>query len=80
MSNEVETVFKKGKKQGSIYLANEYLKSNNQKLINQVLDIILNPQKDMSDPDTLEWLKFLIASGNHFQDFHKEGNCDRSVF
>ena len=73
MSCEAELIFKKSKKQGAIYFSNECLKSNNNKFINQVLDIILNPLKDMADSDSIEWLKLFISSGINFQDFSEEG-------
>lgn len=72
-------VMQKGFRDGAAFINNECVNGKTEYL-NCVLDVILNPEKNIENLDYIEWCKWLIAGGRSPDDFASKGKVnDTSV-
>lgn len=60
------------------YIKHECLHSNGQQQLSELLDFLLDPEKELNDKtlpvfERLDWIRWLIAGGTTFDDFAKIG-------
>lgn len=76
LSEAAEGLFKKGKRKSASSIQVEcarHDKQDDHKQLNQLLDILLDPRKPISDSENLDWLKWLIAGGKSPEEFAQSG-------
>ena len=69
-------IFKKGKKIVAADIQFECLRSERKedhKLLNHLLDNLLDPRKPISDAETIDWIRWLLASGRTPDEFAELG-------
>lgn len=68
-------VMQKGYSEGAAFINNECVNGKTDYL-NCVLDVILNPEKNIDNADHIEWCKWLIAGGRTPDEFASIGKVN----
>ena len=69
---------KRGKRSVATYVKHECLRSQSQQQLSELLDYLLDPEKELNDTglpvfERLDWIRWLIAGGTTFDEFSKTG-------
>lgn len=73
--NDVEVLFKKGKKAAAAFIHSECVNSPSEhKMLLSICDALFDPRKPISDWDTIDWIRWIIAGGKNPDEFAKDGN------
>ena len=69
---------KRGKRSVATYVKHECLRSHSQQQLSELLDYLLDPEKELNDTglpvfERLDWIRWLIAGGTTFDEFSKTG-------
>lgn len=68
-------VMQKGHREGAEFIINECVNGKTDYL-NCVLDVILNPERNIDNLDNIEWCKWLIAGGRTPDEFASIGKVN----
>ncbi|KAG5894132.1 hypothetical protein JTB14_004070 [Gonioctena quinquepunctata] len=68
-SFEAKVLMSKGKRATAAYIHADCSNERNPQHLNEVLDNLLNPQKDIEEWETIDWCKWLMAGGRTPDEF-----------
>nr|XP_018904322.1 PREDICTED: E3 ubiquitin-protein ligase UBR3 isoform X2 [Bemisia tabaci] len=68
-SPAAHVLMKKGKRGAAAYVHSDCAIKGSNRLLNEVLDILLNPRKSINEWETIDWLKWLMAGGKTPDEF-----------
>jgi len=72
---EPKQLMKKGEREAATFIKLECCRSRGEGLLNEMLNYLLDPSKDVDEQYRLKWCKALIAGGVSFEEFAKTGAC-----
>lgn len=72
-SPAAHVLMKKGKRGAAAYVHSDCAIKGSNRLLNEVLDILLNPRKSINEWETIDWLKWLMAGGKTPDEFSNLG-------
>lgn len=81
--DSVDGLIKRGKRKSASTVQAECARSprnEDRKVLNQLLDILLDPRKSISDQENVDWLKWLVAGGYAPDEFAVLGTYRLFVF
>lgn len=67
-SRIIERILQLGPQNGSAFIKAECMRDSFEHL-DTIIEYILNPNKKIDDPETIEWCKWLIAGGRTFSEY-----------
>lgn len=67
-SPQAQAIMKKGKPSAAEYVHKDCC-SNHPQRLNEILDYLLNPTNNINDWDTVDWCRWLVASGHTPDEF-----------
>lgn len=70
VSPELASLMKKGKSAIAAHFKTAFAED---KLLNELLNTIFNPEKAIDDYENLEWYRLLIAGGKKFEEYANLG-------
>ena len=76
--SSAQALLRRGKGNVAVYIKSECMRSCDQQL-NEILNIILNPENAINDFETLDWCRHLIAGDMTFDEFAKTGSLLNNV-
>lgn len=72
---QVLEIMQKGHREGAAFINDECV-NGRADCLNYVLDVILNPEKNIDNLDNIEWCKWLIAGGRTPDEFASIGKVN----
>lgn len=69
-------LMKKGKRAAAQYIQAECSNTTSPQHLNELLDLLLNPGKAIDEWETIDWCKWLMASGQTPDEFANTGKDD----
>lgn len=75
-SSPAHVLMKKGKRGAAAIVHADCSNNTSPRLLNELLDILLNPRKAIDEWETIDWCKWLMAGGRTPDEFSSIGELN----